>query len=158
MISTEWTWPRTLIRLIGGQNKNLGPAGSLAFQFPEMIVKVSKGISAIISSILIPTNAFQRDGIAARFIDNSKNTVSEVTTESNPSASSKPDANMANLVSVTDGSANTSTATKVKFLALYFAANLGLTLYNKYIMLKVRSQSPQHSPSLTEHSIHRPIC
>ena len=42
-------------------------------------------------------------------------------------------------VSVTDGSANVATRTKIMYLALYFIANLGLTLFNKTIMNKVRS-------------------
>lgn len=40
-------------------------------------------------------------------------------------------------VSATDGSATVSTSTKVKYLTIYFAFNLGLTLFNKAIMIAV---------------------
>lgn len=40
-------------------------------------------------------------------------------------------------VSLADGSASVSVATKLKFLIVYFIFNLGLTLYNKAIMIKV---------------------
>jgi hypothetical protein len=40
-------------------------------------------------------------------------------------------------VSFVDGSASVSVATKLKFLTAYFIFNLGLTLYNKAIMIKV---------------------
>ena len=40
-------------------------------------------------------------------------------------------------VSATDGSAAISTSTKVKYLIVYFAFNLGLTLFNKAIMIAV---------------------
>lgn len=36
-----------------------------------------------------------------------------------------------------DGSEGVSTATKMKFLAIYFFFNLGLTLYNKAVMIQV---------------------
>lgn len=41
--------------------------------------------------------------------------------------------------SVTDGSATIPTATKLRYLAVYFMFNLGLTLFNKAIMIQVRS-------------------
>ena len=41
-------------------------------------------------------------------------------------------------VSLVDGSAKVSVATKLNYLMLYFIFNLGLTLYNKAIMIKVR--------------------
>lgn len=41
-------------------------------------------------------------------------------------------------VSVLDGSAAISAATKVQFLMIYFVFNLGLTLFNKVIMIAVR--------------------
>lgn len=40
-------------------------------------------------------------------------------------------------VSATDGSAAVSTSTKVKYLIVYFAFNLGLTLFNKAVMIAV---------------------
>ena len=40
-------------------------------------------------------------------------------------------------VSVTDGSATVPTTTKLKYLVIYFAFNLGLTLFNKAVMIKV---------------------
>lgn len=40
-------------------------------------------------------------------------------------------------VSVIDGSANVSGATKVKYLIAYLVFNLGLTVYNKAVMIKV---------------------
>ena len=40
-------------------------------------------------------------------------------------------------VSATDGSAAISTSTKVKYLIVYFAFNLGLTLFNKAVMIAV---------------------
>lgn len=46
-------------------------------------------------------------------------------------------------VSVVDGSANVSGATKVKYLIIYSVFNLGLTFYNKAIMIKV--SQPEHS-------------
>lgn len=42
-------------------------------------------------------------------------------------------------VSIVDGSANVSIATKLNFLMIYFIFNLGLTLYNKAVMIKVRA-------------------
>ncbi|MCJ1305815.1 UAA transporter [Hypocenomyce scalaris] len=39
-------------------------------------------------------------------------------------------------VSVTDGSATVPTTTKLKYLVIYFAFNLGLTLFNKAVMIK----------------------
>lgn len=41
-------------------------------------------------------------------------------------------------VSVADGSANIPAWTKCKYLAVYFLFNLGLTLYNKAVMVQVR--------------------
>lgn len=41
-------------------------------------------------------------------------------------------------VSLVDGSANISVATKLNFLVVYFIFNLGLTLYNKAVMIKAR--------------------
>ncbi len=38
---------------------------------------------------------------------------------------------------VIDGSVYVSTAMKMKYLAVYFFFNLGLTLYNKAVMIKV---------------------
>lgn len=38
---------------------------------------------------------------------------------------------------VIDGSVYISTTTKMKYLAIYFFFNLGLTLYNKAVMIKV---------------------
>lgn len=40
-------------------------------------------------------------------------------------------------VSTTDGSATVATSTKVKYLIIYFAFNLGLTLFNKAVMIAV---------------------
>lgn len=40
-------------------------------------------------------------------------------------------------VSATDGSATVSTVTKVKYLIIYFTFNLGLTLFNKAVMIAV---------------------
>ena len=48
---------------------------------------------------------------------------------------SKPDI-MAS-VGEMDGSVDVATATKIKFLAVYFFFNLGLTLYNKAVMIQV---------------------
>ena len=39
--------------------------------------------------------------------------------------------------SVVDGSAAVSTRVKLQYLAVYFAVNLGLTMYNKVVMGKV---------------------
>lgn len=39
---------------------------------------------------------------------------------------------------VADGSAGVPTWTKCKYLAIYFLFNLGLTLYNKAVMVQVR--------------------
>ena len=41
-------------------------------------------------------------------------------------------------VSLVDGSAHISVATKLNFLVVYFIFNLGLTLYNKAVMIQVR--------------------
>jgi hypothetical protein len=41
-------------------------------------------------------------------------------------------------VGFVDGSSTVSFATKLKFLMIYFIFNLGLTLYNKAIMIQVR--------------------
>ena len=41
-------------------------------------------------------------------------------------------------VSIVDGSAAVPTITKFKYLAVYFLFNLGLTLFNKFLMTKVR--------------------
>jgi hypothetical protein len=41
-------------------------------------------------------------------------------------------------VGFVDGSSNVSFTTKLKFLMIYFIFNLGLTLYNKAIMIQVR--------------------
>lgn len=41
-------------------------------------------------------------------------------------------------VNALDGSGSTSTASKIQILLIYFAFNLGLTLYNKAVMIKVR--------------------
>ncbi len=38
---------------------------------------------------------------------------------------------------VVDGSVYVSTVTKIKYLAIYFFFNLGLTLYNKAVMIQV---------------------
>ena len=38
-----------------------------------------------------------------------------------------------------DGSVNVSTATKMKYLMVYFLLNLALTLYNKAVMIQVSS-------------------
>lgn len=89
-------------------------------------------------AVFNPTNAFKRDGLAADLLKKPVDMLSKVFAKLNPSTASKRDVNKATLVSITDGSAKISTVTKVKFLAFYFTANLGLTLYNKYIMLKVR--------------------
>ncbi|KAL8687434.1 MAG: hypothetical protein Q9218_006391 [Villophora microphyllina] len=40
-------------------------------------------------------------------------------------------------VNAMDGSSNTSTASKVQILMVYFAFNLGLTLYNKAVMIQI---------------------
>lgn len=40
-------------------------------------------------------------------------------------------------VSATDGSATVSISTKIKYLVIYFAFNLGLTLFNKAVMIAV---------------------
>ena len=40
-------------------------------------------------------------------------------------------------VGAIDGSVNVDTMTKIKFLAVYFFFNLGLTLYNKAVMIQV---------------------
>ena len=40
-------------------------------------------------------------------------------------------------VSTIDGSASVTVASKVQVLLIYFAFNLGLTLYNKAVMIKV---------------------
>ncbi|KAL9581300.1 MAG: hypothetical protein Q9212_003976 [Teloschistes hypoglaucus] len=42
-------------------------------------------------------------------------------------------------VNALDGSASTSAASKIQILLVYFAFNLGLTLYNKAVMIKVRT-------------------
>lgn len=56
----------------------------------------------------------------------------------NPIASTETDEKLVlKSVSATDGSAAISTSTKVKYLIVYFAFNLGLTLYNKAIMIAV---------------------
>ena len=41
------------------------------------------------------------------------------------------------VVSDVDGSAHVPALTKLKYLAIYFAFNLGLTLYNKAVMIQV---------------------
>lgn len=46
-------------------------------------------------------------------------------------------------VNAIDGSGSTSTASKVQILLVYFAFNLGLTLYNKAVMIKVSIFLPQ---------------
>lgn len=61
-------------------------------------------------------------------------------------------------VSVVDGSASVSTASKFYNLALYFVFNLGLTLFNKVVMIEVsillwfrnRFQSPKHYRSIAQ--------
>lgn len=53
-------------------------------------------------------------------------------------ASTEPDEKLAlRSVSATDGSSAVSISTKVKYLIIYFAFNLGLTLFNKAIMIAV---------------------
>lgn len=42
-------------------------------------------------------------------------------------------------VSVSDGSATVPTSTKLRYLVVYFAFNLGLTLFNKAVMIQVRT-------------------
>lgn len=42
-------------------------------------------------------------------------------------------------VSLVDGSARVSFATKLNFLMVYFLFNLGLTFYNKAVMIQVRA-------------------
>lgn len=55
-----------------------------------------------------------------------------------PIASTEPDEKFVlKSVSATDGSAAISTSTKVKYLVVYFVFNLGLTLFNKDIMIAV---------------------
>ena len=51
----------------------------------------------------------------------------------------KLDESAMTLVNVVDGSATVSTRIKIKFLMFYFAANMGLTVYNKLILVDVRS-------------------
>lgn len=43
--------------------------------------------------------------------------------------------------SITDGSATIPTATKLRYLVVYFLFNLGLTLFNKAVMIQVRSRA-----------------
>ncbi|MCJ1423815.1 UAA transporter [Sticta canariensis] len=53
-----------------------------------------------------------------------------------PIAITEPDEKLVlKSVSATDGSAAISTSTKVKYLIVYFAFNLGLTLFNKAVMI-----------------------
>ena len=55
------------------------------------------------------------------------------------SASIKPkEVYMMETVGAADGSISVSVITKIKLLMVYFAINLGLTLFNKAIMIKVR--------------------
>lgn len=63
----------------------------------------------------------------------------ETPTGSNqPIAFAEPDEKLGlKPVSATDGSATISTSTKVKYLIIYFAFNLGLTLFNKAVMIAV---------------------
>ena len=49
-------------------------------------------------------------------------------------------------VGAIDGSANVDTMIKIKFLAVYFFFNLGLTLYNKAVMIQVSRASICDSP------------
>ena len=50
------------------------------------------------------------------------------------------------IVSSVDGSATVPATTKFKHLAVYFAFNLGLTLFNKAVMIQVSSCSRLFSP------------
>lgn len=62
----------------------------------------------------------------------------ELATLDQQSASTKPKDNFdMDIVGLADGSTNISIITKVKVLIVYFAFNLGLTLFNKAIMIKV---------------------
>ena len=55
-----------------------------------------------------------------------------------PIALAEPDGKLVlKSVSATDGSAADSTCTKVKYLIVYFVFNLGLTLFNKAVMIAV---------------------
>lgn len=51
----------------------------------------------------------------------------------------KPEEMKMTRVSLVDGSADVSVATKLNFLAVYLIFNLGLILYNKAIMIQVRA-------------------
>ncbi len=47
-------------------------------------------------------------------------------------------------VSIVDDSTNVSTVTKAKLLIIYFVFNLGLTFFNKAIMIEVRCELSLH--------------
>ena len=49
----------------------------------------------------------------------------------------KPEETKMTRVSLIDGSADVSVATKINFLMVYLIFNLGLTLYNKAVMIQV---------------------
>lgn len=141
MFQILWFCSSTLIWTIGGRgarNKIFGSVRGLVFEIPNIVLNSSKTMLRKTPAVFNPTNAFKRDGLAADLLKKPVDMLSKVFAKLNPSTASKRDVNKATLVSITDGSAKISTVTKVKFLAFYFAANLGLTLYNKYIMLKVR--------------------
>lgn len=66
------------------------------------------------------------------------NAAEKPTSSNNPIAFTEPDEKvLLRSVSTTDGSATVSTSTKVKYLIIYFAFNLGLTLFNKAVMIAV---------------------
>ncbi|KAK4691895.1 hypothetical protein P7C71_g5202, partial [Lecanoromycetidae sp. Uapishka_2] len=125
-----------------GQNKIFGSVrGVIAFMFDvsNAMLKFSKIMLSKISTAYNPANAFQRDGNAALLVTKTKDMLFKSLNMFKSKATFQRNGDAATFVSITDGSAKTSTVTKVKFLSFYFATNLGLTLYNKFIMLTVSS-------------------
>lgn len=119
--------------------KNFGPTRYLNFIFSIHGMKSNKDMLFKLPTALDPANAYKRDGTASNTGSKSaKDILLKGSTIFNSSTAFKRDGSTKILVNVADGSVNFSTSTKVEFLLFYFMANLGLTLYNKYIMLKVR--------------------
>lgn len=115
-----------------------GPAQYFALAVSIPGIKFAKDAYVKITTAISPLTAFVRGENACNAGNQTaKDMLINISNKSNSSRVIKRDGNDAVLVSVADGSADVSASTKARFLTFYFMANLGLTLYNKYIMLKV---------------------